>query len=243
MNEAESKNLKKRGPVKIVSDITGKIFGRWTVLRFSRRAEIGWSKFWVCRCECGIQREVIGGNLKSGFTKSCGCLKKEMREKRITHGFSRRNSTRTEYRIWGNIRQRCLNPNNPKFHDYGGRGIKVCDRWEKSFEEFFKDMGKRPSKELTVGRMDNDGNYEPSNCRWETSPQQVRNKRNNVLLTYKGETLCRHEMAAKYGLRYFTLRTRLSKGMTIEQAIETPVGIPGRHIKRNSNAEEKGRLE
>lgn len=136
---------------------------------------------------------------------------------------SRRSGHATEYKIWANICQRTTNPKNPKWMDYGGRGIGICDSWLSSFINFYADMGKRPSKIHSVGRIDNNGPYSKENCRWEVSEQQVRNKRNNVLITYKGETLCRHEMAAKYGLRYFTLRSRLKAGMSPEEAIETPI--------------------
>lgn len=209
-------------------DLTGHKIYRWEVLSYAGREK--WNDFWNCRCECGIEMIVDGGNLRTEATKSCGCLKIELSGKRITHGMSRRNGRAPEYGIWSNIIQRCTNPNNPKFQkDYGGRGITVCDRWrfgeggKSGFECFYADMGPRPSPELTCGRGENNDGYCPENCTWETDPEQVSNKRNNVHVTYKGETLCRHEMAAKYGIKYFTLRSRLKAGMTPEEAIETPI--------------------
>lgn len=124
---------------------------------------------WNCICDCGNFKIVSGCKLKSGNTKSCGCLQ---RESRITHG---RSSTKL-YKSWSVMINRCINPNCPSYPDYGGRGITVCDRWKYSFENFLEDMGERPEG-MSLDRKDNDGNYEPSNCRWATGTQQEFNKR------------------------------------------------------------------
>jgi hypothetical protein len=211
------------------TDLTGTTINQWTVIGYAGRE--GWVPFWNCRCACGTETIVSGSNLSTGKTISCGCHRNAIARNRITHGLSRRNATIPEYGLWANIIQRTTNPNNPKWMDYGGRGIGVSDAW-RDFATFYSDMGPRPSKHHSVGRIDNNSGYRKDNCRWEVSEQQVRNKRNNVLVTYKGETLCRHEMAAKYGIKYFTLRSRLLAGMTPEEAIETPIFHGKRLMKR-----------
>lgn len=125
----------------------------------------------------------------------------------------------SEYRIWCNMRYRCLVPLDPAFKDYGGRGIGVCERWMK-FENFIADMGPRPSSKHSLDRFpNNDGNYEPGNCRWATKSQQQRNTRKSKMLTFAGETLTLPDMAEKYGLRPKLLRRRLEHGWAIEKAL------------------------
>lgn len=125
------------------------------------------------------------------------------------------------YRVWRSMKSRCNNPCVPGYVNYGGRGIEVCDRWA-SFEIFLKDMGKRPSLDYTLDRVDNNGNYEPSNCRWANWEQQRNNARGNKPLTFNGETLNQNQMARKYGINEKTFRGRLSKGLTLERACLTP---------------------
>lgn len=152
-------------------DITGDVFGGWTVLRFagSRKVDGISRRFWECRCVCGATSEILSTSLFNGNTKSCGCLKIESQ---TTHG----RSQTPEYRTWAHMHQRCTNPKHKRFADWGGRGIKVCDRWQ-SFEAFLEDMGERPSAGHSIDRENNDGNYEPGNCRWATRSQQQSNKR------------------------------------------------------------------
>lgn len=144
----------------------------------------------------------------------------------VTHGMT----DTTTYNVWVNMRQRCANPNNPRFVDYGGRGIKVCERW-RSFENFLADMGERP-KGMTLERRDNDGDYDPSNCRWATRVEQATNKRNNSYLTYQGETLCVADWARRLGVRAQFLRVRLARGWPVEEVLGRPL-VPNDKTRSN----------
>lgn len=152
-------------------DITGHIFGRLTAIKST--GQIATSGYlWECQCTCGNTVTIAISTLRRGSTKSCGCLRKEMGiENKTTHGMSK---TR-EHNIWVKMVQRCTNPNDVGYKNYGGRGIQVCDRWHNSFEAFYADMG--PSNGLSIDRRDNDGNYEPGNCRWTNMSIQNLNKR------------------------------------------------------------------
>jgi hypothetical protein len=142
-----------------------------------------------------------------------------------THGNAFKGKVTKEYSAWVGMHGRCFNPKNHKYADYGGRGITVCDRWRYSFENFLADMGRKPSLKHSLGRIDNDGNYEPGNCRWETIAQQTRNRRSNRLLTIHGETLCLTDWAKRYGLPPRTVLARVRDyGWTIERALTTPLG-------------------
>lgn len=152
-------------------DLTGQRFGRLTVTSFSEARMYGAHKrrFWNCLCDCGAIVEVLGLALPSGNTKSCGCFRDD---KKATH----RMSKSPEYRTWSGMWQRCSNPENVRYMDYGGRGITICDRW-KSFDAFFADMGSRPSPDHSIDRIENDQGYEPGNCKWSTRSEQQNNKR------------------------------------------------------------------
>ncbi len=142
----------------------------------------------------------------------------------------------TEHNAWQNMLARCLNPKNPRYAQYGGRGIQVCARWQGNhgFTHFFADMGSRPSAEHSLDRVDNDGPYSPENCRWTLENQQQRNRTNNNLVTFRGETLCLKDWSARLGIDYGTLRHRLRRGMTVEAAFTTPPGPSGKKYKRDS---------
>lgn len=197
--------------------LVGQTYGRWTVL--SEAQQRGRHRYWICRCECGTESEVAHGQLRSGRSKSCGCWKKEERKNRVVHGHHRRGKRSTEYRIWDSMRQRCGNPNNMNFHHYGGRGIKVCKRWEK-FENFLEDMGKRPAGK-TLDRIDNNGNYTPKNCRWVTQKRQLRNTRRTKFLEFNGKTQSMKDWADELGINYKTLSERIRKGWSTERALTT----------------------
>lgn len=157
-------------------DLTGRVFGRLTVEYHSATRPNG-HIVWMCRCICGNQHETAANNLTSGHVSSCGCLRREIgRTKNLKHGAKHRHPS--EYAIWMNMRQRCNNPRSRFYADYGGRGITVCERWG-DFAAFLADMGERPDGK-TLDRIDNDRGYEPTNCRWATTVEQARNKRDTL---------------------------------------------------------------
>lgn len=186
----------------------GKRFGRLLVVK-----EIGLinkSRHWIVKCDCGTEKDVYQQSLLSGSTTSCGCYRKEVV---TTHGMSK---TRI-YSVWNNMLTRCHNILTPNYDNYGGRGIGVCDRWKK-FENFYSDMGDIPDG-MSLDRIDNNGNYEPSNCKWSTPSEQQRNKSNNHLLTVNGITKTLIEWAIERNLKYTTIIMRLNYGYTEEQAV------------------------
>lgn len=156
-------------------DQTGRKFGRLTAV-----SVVSWERpaRWLCRCECGSETIVRSAQLSSGKTKSCGCLRNEKTAQRnFKHGYAVRGQKPPEYNVWHHMIQRCNNHNNNRYEDWGGRGIKICDKWVDDFEAFYADMGKRPSANHSIDRINNDGDYEPGNCRWATPKEQSSNRR------------------------------------------------------------------
>lgn len=243
-------------------DISGRKFGKLTAIEY-----VGSSK-WLCRCDCGKEKIIPGGNLIQGHTTSCGCNQELSRIKykvgqrfgnvvlierlpkgrwkfrcdcgnefisfpypykigknrtcgcslydgsrQTTHDMSRTNI----YHIWQGMRRRCNNPNYKNYHLYGGRGIKVCERWNNSFENFYSDMGDRPSKEYSLDRIDVNGDYSPENCRWATWEQQCNNTRRTVFLTHDGVTHSIAEWCGIYGIPQRTAHGRYRSGYSFEK--------------------------
>lgn len=203
-------------------DLTGQIFGR---LRVLGAEGVGQDRqyYWRCACSCGKTVVVSGHNLRRGQTRSCTCFQKDrVREMFTVHGHARVGPKISEYGIWCSMKRRCLNSNEDQFKDYGGRGITICERWLNSFENFLADMGRRPSKRHTIDRINNDGNYEPGNCRWATRLEQNNNARSNIRITHNGKTQTVAQWAREFGIKYKTLLTRIHNGVSIELALIPP---------------------
>jgi len=165
------------------ANITGKRFGRWTVLGMcpERRRHIGGAHIvWRCRCDCGVERNVRGSALRFGKSRSCGCVSPTFK-----HGHARKGSTTRAYRCWRGMLDRCNRPRNKAYPHYGGRGISVCARWF-IFENFLADMGE-PLPDKSIDRIDPNGNYEPGNCRWATYAEQVTNRRPFTQIGLRGD--------------------------------------------------------
>lgn len=204
-------------------DLTGQRFGRLVALR---KYEIpSKTTRWVCQCDCGNTTRSFKTALKNGVSQSCGCLRSELSSARAKTGNIRRSHGMTgspEYGIWCTMRNRCEDPAVEKYSQYGGRGIKVCGRWQK-FENFIADMGERPSTKHSIERINNDGDYEPSNCRWATAQEQSYNKTTTRYLDYKGRKITTLEASRIAGIPKATIFARLYNGWPVERAVEEPL--------------------
>jgi hypothetical protein len=156
-------------------DITNQHFGRLVAIRPVNK-NIWGSIFWLCQCDCSNFHTVSVSNLKNGNIKSCGCIRKE--GFRFAHGYATNGRRNPHYRIWSGIHERCGNPNNKSYKNYGGRGIRVDPRWN-DFRNFLADVGERPHPDLSLDRIDNDGHYTPGNVRWATRSEQNKNRRSS----------------------------------------------------------------
>ena len=196
----------------------GDEFSRWTVLKPAERRN-----FWTCKCQCGTVRDVRQYSLYAGLSTGCGCTRQDgVRKAVMKHGCNRGHSPTREYVAWIAMNDRCANRNNVAFHNYGGRGIAVCERWrgECGFANFLADMGPKPSPQHSLDRYPNtDGNYEPGNVRWATRSEQNRNKRNSVLVNYRGQVVCVSDLAKATGRDRHVLSRRIRAGMSAEEAL------------------------
>lgn len=204
-----------------------KKFNRLTVLRdlgvINRRTR------WLCKCDCGKTKIIIAYCVKSGHTKSCGCLGVERRHEAVTH----HGKTGTkEYRTWKAMKTRCLNKNAPKYLIYGKRGIAICDKWLESFENFFEDMGLCPEDCNSIERIDNEKDYSPNNCEWSNPKKQSNNTRQNLMITFNGKTQTLTQWCEELKLNYYTIWSRISKR---KWKIEKALTIPIRGMKSNLN--------
>lgn len=206
----------------------GMTFGRLTVLHENGRTGRQYV-LWHCQCACGSTTDVISSHLRNGNTKSCGCLSSEVTAQRNrTHGMSH---TRT-YRIWEHIHKRCSDPSHNDYAQYGGRGIRVCERWN-SFENFFADMGHPPTDVHSIDRRDSNGNYEPGNCKWSTNIEQANNRRNTVFLELNGIRKSRMEWVRELGISLGTIKARQKLGWTDEAILTTPPDTRrGAHMRK-----------
>jgi hypothetical protein len=199
-------------------DITGKTFGLWFVESYAGRVNRGNTNratMWNCRCTSCQRTFVVGGKaLRTG--RSTGCLECKVK----THGLS----FKPEFVVWKTMIFRCHNPKSTEYHRYGSRGIIVCERWRESFENFIADMGERPSKGHSIDRIDNNGNYEPGNCRWATDKEQCNNRRDNRLITCDGKTKTMTAWSELTGIKIGTIWARLKSGWSEQDAVMLKVG-------------------
>ena len=204
--------------------MTGQRFGRLSVICQSESTR-EWKACWECRCDCGVIKNIRGSDLRSGLTRSCGCLRDEVSGSRIRslslkHGLRK---TR-EYNIWQQMIARCSNSNHPSYHYYGARGIQVCPKWKASFEAFLQDMGAAPSMDYTLDRFpQRSGNYETGNCRWATATEQSRNRDACRMVEYDGKLLPVSEWAEVTGLTASAIYQRLNRGWDATSALTTPL--------------------
>jgi hypothetical protein len=217
----------------IFKDLTGKKFGRLMVIKLYNKKQMykngkkcGFEYYYLCRCDCGNEKVVRSYALTENMTKSCGCLHKEIvrtktREKNIKHGMSKSDL----YKKWSGMKSRCYNKKENNYHIYGQRGIKICAEWVNSFESFYKwAIENGYKKELSIDRINVNGNYEPSNCRWVTWQQQQNNKRTNHFLEYNGQKHTIAEWSKITGIKRQTIWARINNSKwTVEEALTKEV--------------------
>lgn len=205
-------------------EMAGKKFGRWLVAGpYERRVQPNGKGqlYWLCKCDCGSDRYVSGSHLRRGLSKSCGCLSADTtREMSVTHGKSKSGI----YAVWCAMIARCHNPKNQAYQRYGARGIAVCEAWQTSFEAFHADMGDPPTSRHTLDRIDNDKGYSLGNCRWAVRTQQNRNRRDNVILSLNGQSMCISAWEERMGYPPNAIGRRIRDyGWSVERAILTPL--------------------
>lgn len=188
--------------------LEGQKYQRWTVISHSH--QVGSHQYYLCRCECGTEKIVQANSLRTGTTKSCGCHRRETSKRQFTtHGATKHPA----YQSWSGMHARCRNPKHIGYASYGARGIVVCEAW-RTFEGFWADMGPTWQEGLSIDRIDPDGNYEPSNCRWATWTQQANNKRNNKILETPWGRMTQSQAAAKVGITVAGFAARMTRNWT-----------------------------
>lgn len=207
---------------KNIKDLTGQKFGRLTVIGIKPTETR--KTYWICQCDCGNIKTVRSDSLQNGAIKSCGCLKKEQdninlmqseaRQKFLASGH-KVGGTRL-YEIWQSMKSRCYNPNNTRYHRYGGRGITVCNEWVDNFETFYEwAVANNYSDDLTIDRINTDGNYEPNNCRWATRKEQANNRNSNIKITIGNSTRTLQEWCEIFKVEYKTINARYNRNQNI----------------------------
>jgi hypothetical protein len=201
-------------------DLRGESFGRLTVVSRTANRAGGKHVAWHCRCDCGREIVATSVHLRAGHTRSCGCLLSDVSRSRLTtHGHSRGGRPSREWASWSSAKNRCFNPRDAAYADYGGRGITMCDRWRRSFAAFIDNMGVRPDG-MSLDRIDVDGDYEPGNCRWATDVEQANNRRRSLIVTYDGKRMPLKQLCRGFGQPYLRVyRLFVQKRMAIEAAI------------------------
>lgn len=207
-------------------DLTGQKIGRLLIIECLGTKDK--HVVWRCKCDCG--KEVIKTTtyIRRSPCPSCGCYKLEVRRthpNHLIHGQSAKHNTTRIYRIWANMKARCYTPSYTRFENWGGRGISVCDEWKNDFQAFYDwAMSNGYQDNLTIDRIDNDGDYHPNNCRWVSYKTQTRNSRTNRMITFNGETRCLNEWSEIVGIDRHTITVRLNQlNWSIERALTQPV--------------------
>jgi hypothetical protein len=211
------------GCLKNEEEISGKKFNKLTAISFAKNSKN--NSYWLFICDCGKEKVIKKASVAAGLTKSCGCILRKTssdhcKKKFTTHGLS---SERT-FIVWMGMKNRCGNKSNPNYHRYGGRGIKVCDRWLERFENFIEDMGIKPMNR-SLDRIDNNKGYSKENCRWATIEQQAHNKNTTPILEYKGVRKTVHEWSKKVGIPSVVIMERINRyKWSVESALTTKIG-------------------
>jgi hypothetical protein len=200
------------------SELTGRRFGRLVVIEHAGSSRQG-ARLWRCNCDCGKEVIIRADNLRNA--KSCGCT----RGRGPTHGHAQNGRRTATYNAWKDMLTRCNCKTNKRYADYGGRGIQVCERWQK-FTNFLADMGKRPDG-MSLDRINNSLGYSPHNCRWATRSEQQRNRRGNHILEHDGEKQCVAAWAERLSMKESTIKTRLRRGWTVDKALTPPTAKRG----------------
>lgn len=216
------------------TDLMGRRFSRWLVIGRAESADRRRRPRWSCRCDCGVVRDVCAETLTRGVSRSCGCLQRDTVSK---HGHAKHGEKRSlMFGIWVGMIQRCDNPNAAGYATYGARGVSVCPRWRSSFAAFLEDMGPRPSPKHSIDRIDNDGIYEPANCRWATREQQSCNMSTNRHIVFDGKRLTIAEWARETGMPRATIDYRIRSGWSAAEALTSPAN-KGRPDLRRKDAQ------
>lgn len=204
-------------------NLIGHSFGRLTVRSFAgMKGSRGAA--WICDCDCGEERVILAVSLIGGNTASCGCLSSDaVKTRNHRHGFAARGKKPPEYYAWQHMIARCYRPTSHHYHRYGGRGIVVCDKWKRDFNAFYRDMGPRPTSQHQIDRINNDGNYEPDNCRWAVRTVNCRNRSTNRILTLGDKSLCIADWADEVGIRAKIISERINAGWSVHDALTRPV--------------------
>lgn len=202
---------------------SGDKYNRITLIKLDHKNK-NYHQYWLCECDCGVKKVVNASSVKHGSIKSCGCLNNELLKKRkpnLSHGYANKEKL---YEVWKNMKRRCKDKNNNRYEFYGGKGIVVCEDWDNDYLSFRNwAMNNGYKDNLTIDRIDNNGNYEPENCRWATMKEQLNNQSRNRLLTYKGETKTMSEWATKLNITYGAINHRVQRDWSMERIVNTPM--------------------
>lgn len=206
-------------------DLSGQQFGRWTAIAESTRDRAG-NVMWRCKCECGVVRDVSSNSLRNGKSKSCGCWNSEKARARLTTLVTKHGLTlHPLYTVWNDMKARCFNRKDRSYPRYGGRGITVCNEWRNEFQTFYNWATVNGyARGLQIDRIDNEGNYEPCNCRWATRSENGRNKRNNRIIEFNGKAVCLSEWGEMTGLTAETIHKRIKRGWPLDRVLRLPEG-------------------